>query len=109
MVSLKYQIYMFKINIVFFTGLFFLFSCYSKAQTENKAVKSEVHSTDKGSFSFNTNKADCITLPFGYSDISKRITVDPALSAIQDENKLKELNALQFEKSIKKDLVPQLL
>lgn len=105
MVSLKYQIYMFKINIVFFTGLFFLFSCYSKAQTENKAVKSEVHSTDKGSFSFNTNKADCITLPFGYSDISKRITVDPALSAIQDENKLKELNALQFEKSIKKDLV----
>ncbi|HCA09387.1 hypothetical protein [Chryseobacterium sp.] len=96
---------MFKINIAFFTSLFFLFSCYSKAQTENKAIQTEVHSTDKGSFSFNTNKADCITLPFGYSDISKRITVDSILSAIEDKNKLKALNALQFETSIKKDFV----
>lgn len=96
---------MFKINIAFFTSLFFLFSCYSKAQTENKAIQTEVHSTDKGSFSFNPKKADCITLPFGYSDISKRITADSILSAIEDKNKLKELNALQFDKSIKKDLV----
>ncbi|MCT2561590.1 hypothetical protein [Chryseobacterium herbae] len=96
---------MFKINIAFFTSLFFLFSCYSKAQTENKAIKTEAHSTDKGSPIFNTNKADCITLPFGYSDISKRKTVDSILAAVQDENKLKELNALQFEKSIKKNLV----
>ncbi|KFF21471.1 hypothetical protein IW22_05755 [Chryseobacterium sp. JM1] len=85
--------------------MFFLFSCYSKAQTENKVIETEVHSTDKGSFSFNTNKADCITLPFGYSDISKRLTVDSILSAIEDKNKLKEFNALQFEKVIKKDLV----
>ncbi|SFN03247.1 hypothetical protein SAMN05421594_0502 [Chryseobacterium oleae] len=96
---------MFKINIAFFTSLFFLFSCYSKAQTENKAIQTEVHSTDKGSFSFNPNKADCITLPFGYSDISKRKTVDSVLSAIEDKNKLKEIGALQFEKVIKKDLV----
>ncbi|WP_131401695.1 hypothetical protein [Chryseobacterium sp. JM1] len=68
-------------------------------------IETEVHSTDKGSFSFNTNKADCITLPFGYSDISKRLTVDSILSAIEDKNKLKEFNALQFEKVIKKDLV----
>ncbi|MGK6344217.1 hypothetical protein ACMGDK_18555 [Chryseobacterium sp. DT-3] len=93
-----------KINIACFTVLLFLFSCYSKAQTENK-VNTAAHSTDKGSVFFNTNKADCINLPFGYSDISKRITVDSILSAIQDENKLKEINALQFEKQIKKDLV----
>jgi len=93
-----------KINIAFFSLLFFLFSCYSKAQTENKATSTEAHSPDKGSV-FNTNKADCISLPFGYSDISKRITVDSILLAIQDENKLKEINALQFEKPIKKDLV----
>lgn len=94
-----------KINIACFTILFFLFSCYSKAQTENKAISTESHSTDKESVSFNTNKADCINLPFGYPDISKQITVDAILSAIQDENKLKEINALQFEKQIKKDLV----
>jgi len=93
-----------KINIAFFSLLFFLFSCYSKAQTQNKATSTEAHSPDKGSV-FNTNKADCISLPFGYSDISKRITVDSILLAIQDENKLKEINALQFEKPIKKDLV----
>lgn len=96
---------MFKINIAFFTSLFFLFSCYSKAQTENKVIETEIHSTDKGSFSFNPSKADCITLPFGYSDISKRKTVDSVLPAIEDKNKLKALNALQFEKEIKKDLV----
>lgn len=104
-VSPQYQIYMFKINIVFFTCLFFLFSCYSKAQTENKATNTEVHSTDKGSFSFNTNKADCITLPFGYSDLSKRTTADAILPVIQDENTLKKINALKFETVIKKDLV----
>jgi len=93
-----------KINIACFSLLFFLFSCYSNAQTENKATSTEVHSPDKGSV-FNTNKADCISLPFGYSDISKRIRVDAILSTIQDENKLKEINALQFEKRIKKDLV----
>lgn len=94
-----------KINIACFTLLFFLFSCYSKAQTENKATKTEPHSTDKGSVFLKTNKVDCINLPFGYSDISKRITVDSIVSTLQDENKLKEINALQFEKVIKKDLV----
>lgn len=93
-----------KINIACFTVLLFLFSCYSKAQTENK-VNTAAHSTDKASVFLNTNKADCINLPFGYPDISKRITVDAILPAIQDENKLKEINALQFKKSIKKDLV----
>ncbi|MCT2406224.1 hypothetical protein NZD88_01475 [Chryseobacterium antibioticum] len=94
-----------KINIACFTVLFFLFSCYSKAQIENKTTKAEAHSTDKGSVFLNTNKADCISLPFGYSDISKRITVDSILSALQDENKLKEINSLKFEKVIQKDLV----
>jgi hypothetical protein len=94
-----------KINIACCTLLFFLFSCYSKAQTENKASNTEANSTDKGSVFFNPNKADCISLPFGYSDVSKRKTVASILSGIQDENKLKELNALQFEKVIQKDLV----
>lgn len=94
-----------KINIACCTLLFFLFSCYTKAQTENKATNTEPHSGDKGSVFLNPNKADCISLPFGYSDISKRKTVGSILSAIQDENKLKELHALQFEKVIQKDLV----
>ncbi|KMQ64631.1 hypothetical protein ACM46_10295 [Chryseobacterium angstadtii] len=94
-----------KINIACFTILFFLFSCYSKAQTENKVPNVETHSTDKGLLPFNTNKKDCISLPFGYPDISKRITVDSVLSAIQDEHKLKEINSLQFEKTVKKDFV----
>jgi len=94
-----------KINIACFAVLFFLFFCYTKAQTENKAISTASRSTDQGSVFFNTNKADCIHLPFGYQDISKRITVDSILSAIQDENKLKEINALQFDKVIKKDLI----
>ncbi|AZA84387.1 hypothetical protein C1637_05965 [Chryseobacterium lactis] len=94
-----------KINIACFSVLFFLFSCYSKAQTENKTIHTETHSTDKGSVFFTTRKVDCINLPFGYSDLSKRITVDSALAAIQDKNKLRQINALQFEKVIKKDLV----
>lgn len=104
-VSPQYQISMPKITIACFTLLFFLFSCYSKAQTENKATNTEIRSTDKGSAFLNPNKADCISLPFGYSDLLKRKTVDSVLSAIQDENKLKEINALQFEKLIRKDLV----
>lgn len=105
MVLLKYQIYMPKINIASFTVLFFLFSCYSRAQTENKIISTEARSTDNGSTVFNTNKADCISLPFGYSDLSKRTTADATLPVIQDENKLKEINSLQFEKSIQKDWV----
>lgn len=93
-----------KFNIAF-TILFFLFFSCTTAQTESKAINTEPQSPGKRSISFNTNKTDCITLPFGYSDISKRKTVDSILSAIQDENKLKQLNTLQFEKVIKKDLV----
>ncbi|MCZ4243602.1 hypothetical protein [Pedobacter punctiformis] len=89
---------MHKINIACFTILFFLFSSYSKAQIA-------AHSTDKRPFFLNTNKINCITLPFGYSDISKRITIDSILSAIRDENKLKELNSLKFEEVIKKDFL----
>lgn len=92
-----------KINIAYFSFLFFLFSCYSKAQTENKATSTGA--TEIGSVFFNTSKANCITLPFGYSDISKRLTVDAILPVIQNENKLKELSALQFEKAVDKDLV----
>lgn len=94
-----------KINVVCFTILFLFFSRNSEAQIENKAVGTEVHSTDRGSTCFNRNEADCITLPFGYLDISKRWCVDSILSAIQDKSKLKELNALNFEKVIKKDLI----
>ncbi|NIF06656.1 hypothetical protein F3J23_14495 [Chryseobacterium sp. Tr-659] len=92
-----------KINIACFTVLFFLFSCYSKAQTENKATNTEAHSTDKGSNSSNTG--NCVSLPFGYSDLSKRTTADTALPIIQNENKLKEINSLQFNKVIQKDFV----
>ncbi|UKB82360.1 hypothetical protein LF887_15250 [Chryseobacterium sp. MEBOG06] len=92
-----------KINIACFAILLFLFSCYSKAQTENKAANTK--ETANGSVFFTTNKADCITLPFGYSEISKRLTVDSVLPVIQNESKLKELNALQFEKAIKKNLI----
>lgn len=106
MVLLKYQIYMPKINIASFTVLFFLFSCYSRAQTENKIISTEARSTDQESVLFNTSKTDCINLPFGYSDLSKqRATADAVLPVIQDENKLKEINSLQFEKSIQKDWV----
>lgn len=105
MVSPQYQISMRNINIAFLTVLFFLFSCYSKAQTENKAISTESRPADTTSVFFNTNTKDCINLPFGYSDLSKRITVDSALAAIQDKNKLKEIHALQFEKGIKKDFV----
>jgi len=96
---------MYKINVICFTILFFLFSSYSKAQIENKTIGTEVDSTDKGSMFFNKNKTDCITPPFGYSDISKQRSIDAILSAIQNENKLKELHALNFEKVIKKDLI----
>lgn len=95
---------MYKINIVF-TILFFLFSGSIKAQAENKVKSTKASSANKGSVFFNTSTADCITLPFGYSDISKRITVDSVLAAVQDKNKLKEINALQFEQVIKKELV----
>lgn len=104
-VSPQYQISMPKINITYFTVLFFLFSCYSKAQTENKTISTEARSTDKGTPVFNTNKADCISLPFGYSDLSKQTTADAALSVIQNENKLKEIKALRFETAVQKDFV----
>ena len=94
-----------KINIACCIVLFFLSSCYSKAQTENHNISTEARSTDNGSAVFNTNKADCISLPFGYSDLSKRTTADVALPIIQDENKLKDINALQFDKVITKDFV----
>lgn len=93
-----------KFNIAF-TILFFLFFRCTTAQTESKTINTEPQSPDKTSISFNTNKADCITLPFGYSDISKRTTLDAVLPVLQDQNKLKELNALKFETVIKKDLI----
>lgn len=96
---------MHKMNTICFTVLFFIFSGYTKAQTENKAINTATTSIDKVSVLFNTNKADCITLPFGYSDISKRMTMDSVLSVIQDKNTLKKINALKFEKTIKKDFV----
>ncbi|MCS4224532.1 hypothetical protein [Sphingobacterium sp. BIGb0165] len=96
---------MYKINIICFTTLFSFFSSYCNAQTENKAIDTEVHSTDKGALFFNKNKTDRITLPFGYSNISKQGSIDAILSTIQNEKKLKELHALNFEKVIKKDLI----
>ncbi len=96
---------MHKINIACFSILFFLFSCSTRAQTENKTIHTEKSSAAQGSISFNTHKADCISLPFGYSDLSKRTTADAVLPVLQDENKLKELNALKFETPIRKELV----
>lgn len=103
-VSLLYQIYMPKINIAF-TVLFFLFFSCTTAQTENKATNTEPQLPGRRSIPFNTNTTDCITLPFGYTDISKRMTADAVLPVLQDENKLKELSALKFETPIKKDLI----
>ncbi|WP_343658963.1 hypothetical protein [Chryseobacterium sp.] len=96
---------MHKINIACFSILFFLFSCGTRAQTENKTIYTEKSSAAQGSISFNTHKTDCISLPFGYSDLSKRTTSDAVLPVLQDENKLKELNALKFETPIRKDWV----
>lgn len=96
---------MHKINIACFSILFFLFSCGTRAQTENKTIYTEKSSAAQGSISFNTHKTDCINLPFGYSDLSKRTTSDAVLPVLQDENKLKELNALKFETPIRKDWV----
>ncbi|MDN3692372.1 hypothetical protein QWZ06_08885 [Chryseobacterium tructae] len=94
-----------KINIACFTILLLLFSCQTKAQTESKVVNNEPQSPGKRSIGFNTKTTDCIALPFGYSDISKRMSADSALPVIQNENKLKEINDLQFETSVKKDLI----
>ncbi|WP_160137463.1 hypothetical protein [Chryseobacterium sp. c4a] len=94
-----------KVNITCFTVLLFLNFGYAKAQTGNTTLNTEAHSTEKGAVLFSPNKADCIKLPFGYSDLSKRTTADALLPVIQDENKLKEINTLQFEKVIKKDFV----
>lgn len=103
--SIQYQISMHKINIVFFSILFILFSCSTRAQTENKAIPAEPGSADKASMLFNTNAADCISLPFGYPDLSKRTTADATLPIIQDEHAWKQINALKFETPIKKELV----
>lgn len=93
------------INIACFTFLLFLFSCQAKAQTESKESNHEPQSTGKSSIAFNTKTTDCIMLPFGYSDISKRMSADSALPVIQNENQLKEINDLQFETPVKKDLI----
>jgi hypothetical protein len=94
---------MYKINAVSFTILFFLFFNYSKAQIKNTAMNSEIGSLDKESIFSNTTK--CFTLPFGYSDISQRTTIAAILPTLQDENKLKEINALKFDSVIKKELL----
>ncbi|WP_158655611.1 hypothetical protein [Sphingobacterium sp. HMA12] len=96
---------MHKINIACFAVLLFLFSSYNKAQTKRKVIDTVVHAAVKEAIFFNTNKADRITLPFGYSAISKRLSIDSTLSMIANENKIKEINALKFEKTVKKDLV----
>lgn len=93
-----------KFNIAF-TILFSLFFSCTTAQTESKAINTEPQSPSKRSISFYTNKKNCITLPFGYSDISKLTNIDAVLPVLQDQNKLKELNALKFETVIKKDLI----
>ena len=94
-----------KIYFLCFTILFFLLSSYSKAQTENKTIDIALHSTANRSIFVNTGRTDCVKLPFGYPSISKRLTIDSILSIIQDENKLREINGLKFEKVIEKDLV----
>lgn len=93
------------INIAFFTILLFLFSCQAKAQTENKVVNNEPQSSGKISIAFNTKTTDCIALPFGFPDISKRLSADSALPVIQNENVLKEINSLQFATPIKKEQI----
>ncbi len=105
-VLLKYQIFMRNINRACFFALFFIISCLGKSQVanENKTIKTEAYSAEKRTL-FNTNKADFITLPFGYGDISRLKTVDSVLAAIQDQSKLKEIDSLKFDKDIKKDLL----
>ena len=94
-----------RIKLACMTILLLLYSCDSKAQTQNRDVNIERASTDERSLFSNTNKIDCITLPFGYSGISRQITTDSILSAIHDESKLAELHALKFDRVIKKDFL----
>ncbi|PUV23911.1 hypothetical protein [Sphingobacterium athyrii] len=96
---------MHKINIVCFAVLLFLFSSYSKAQTKRKLIDTVVHAAVKEAIFFNTNKADRITLPFGYSAISKELSIDSILSMVENGNMIKEINALRFDQPVKKDLV----
>lgn len=92
-----------KINIFCFAVLFML-SFHSNAQI-NRPINKKANVKDEIPFFSATNKINCLSLPFGYGDLSKRISIDSILSAIQDESKWKEINSLKFEKVIKKNLL----
>jgi hypothetical protein len=90
-----------KINIAIYCFIF-PFSCYSRAQTENKIISTKHVPQIRNPF-YSIPANGLYQFLFGYSDLSKqRATADAVLPVIQDENKLKEINALQFEKSIQK-------
>ncbi|WP_343565733.1 hypothetical protein [Sphingobacterium sp.] len=94
-----------KFDVICFTILFFILSGNSKAQVENKVLNTVSDSIGTESIFSKRNKKDCVTLPFGYLDISKRKHIDSILSAIQNKNKLQEIKALNFERVIEKDLI----
>lgn|GEM_PF-237194 len=97
--------YMHKINIAWFVVVLFLFSSYSKAQTNRKVIDSVVHAAVNEPIYFNTNKTDRVTLPFGYSAISKELGIDSMLPMVENDGMIKDMNALRFDQPVKKDLV----
>ncbi len=92
-----------KINKTFILLVLVLVSNYSKAQTGYKNLN--IPASVEGSNFFNTDKRNCITLPFGYSNISKQLPVDSVMSAMQDHRGLGNRYALKFDQSIKNNLV----
>jgi hypothetical protein len=90
-------------NHAYILLLFVLLFNYSKAQEENKSLNIPV--SNKGSIFLNTDKKNCLMLPFGYLNISKQLSVDSILSVIQDHRGLENLYALKFKQIINNDLV----
>lgn len=87
-----------EINKTFILLVLVLVSNYSKAQTGYKNLN--IPASVEGSTFFNTDKRNCITPPFGYSNISKQLPVDSVLSAMQDHRGLGNRYALKFDQSI---------
>ena len=85
--------------------LLLLLTINGTAQTDNWKLDRPVSTSNERPIVFNTDRKNCIRLPFGYADISKQTTVDSILSIIQDQNKSASLYALRFDQVIEKKLV----
>jgi len=90
---------------VAFTILLSLFPFFDYAQIKSKTSDISSDSTDQNLHFIKVNQIDCIHLPFGYTDLSKITAVDSIIAAIEDGNKLREFDDLEFKNPIKKDVV----